>query len=245
MSNLITPFRQRYERSLTLAHQAQVEECADYLQHPEILISEFLEAYYAVERKLDPDQEDQKFKESLGELVLESFSASSELQIRGSRGRVEKLQCVGGAFDPLPGAAHPALERQGLDYVGVRPRSSRLVLGVAETPDDQTAYSLLLRALNCLAELAPPFQVARLRKHVVQEWDASDMTFDVQIGLTKRKRSDLEKSLLVLSRDLAEIFKARVGEHEQFDGTVGAIECLEFDRLNSAPTATARTRWRT
>jgi hypothetical protein len=244
MSHLITPFRQRYERSLSLEHQAQLEECADYLQHPEILISEFLEAYYAVESKLDPDQEDQKVEACLGELVLESFSASSELCIRGSRGKVERLQCVGGAFDPLSGAVHPALERQGLDYVGVRSRSSRLVLGVAETPEDQTAYSLLLRAFNCLAELTPPFQVARLRKHVIRERFELDTTFDLQIGLTKRARSDLEKSLLVLSRDLAEIFKARIGEHEQFAGTVGAIECLEFESLSSDPTSTARTRWR-
>ena len=244
MADLVTPFRHRYERSLCLDPQAQLEECADYLHHPEILITEFLEAYYVVERGLDPDREDQKLEASLEELVLESFSASRELGIRGSEGRIETLQCVGGAFDPLPGALHPALERRGLDYVGLRPESSRLVLGVVETPDEQTLYPLLLRGLNCLAELTPPFQVARLRRHVIPDRVEPDATFDLQTGLTNRSRSDLEKSLLVLTRDLAEVFKARIGEQEQFRGTVGLIECLEFDGEVSDPETPVHARWR-
>jgi hypothetical protein len=126
----------------------------DYLQKPEILVSEFLEAYYAVESKLDPDTEDQKFEACLGELVLEPFSSAREIRIVGKRGKLEALQCVAGAFDPLSGVDHPALQRRGLHYVGVRPKLSRIGVGV-ETPNDRTAFSLLLRALNCLAERTP------------------------------------------------------------------------------------------
>ena len=82
MADLCTPFRERYERSRGLDLEAQIEECADYLQYPDILITEFLEAYYRVERELDPDREDEKLDASLAELVLEPFSGSSEFQIR-------------------------------------------------------------------------------------------------------------------------------------------------------------------
>ena len=105
MADLLTPFRSRYERSLHLDVGALVEECADYLQHPDILISEFLEAYYAVERKLDPEAEDEKREASLEELVLESFSASRELEVRRGAGSSESLRCVGGPSSRSPGSA--------------------------------------------------------------------------------------------------------------------------------------------
>ena len=54
MSNLLTPFREHYEHSRSLDCEEQIEECVDYVHHPEVLITEFLESYYLVERKLDP-----------------------------------------------------------------------------------------------------------------------------------------------------------------------------------------------
>ena len=130
MSDLTTPFRERYQRARRLGLQAQIEECADYLQHPELLIAEFLESYYLVEGKLDPEREDERQEASVTELVLEPFFDSLELRTRGLSGVLEIVKCVSGAFAPLPGERHPALERQGLDYLGVREESERLVLGV-------------------------------------------------------------------------------------------------------------------
>ena len=67
-----------------------------------------------------------------------------------------------------PADEHPALGHQGLDYVGMRGASSSIVLGVTTNPKEHTSFQMLLRALNCFAEIAPPFQVARLRSQV--EW---------------------------------------------------------------------------
>jgi len=219
---LCTPFRERYERSLGLSVQAQIEECADYLQHPAVLVAEFLESYYLVERKLDPDP----------------------LELRVASGsRVETIRCVAGAFAPLAGEVHPALERSGVDYVGVRAGSQRVVLGVTDPEGGTTPFSLLLRALNCLAELATPFQVARLRRHVLRDRLDPEGAFDLQIGIARGARSGLDTSLLVLTRDLAEVFKTRVSGESQFAGQIGRIECLEFDPDN-ATGSSLRLRWR-
>ena len=164
MSEIITPFREHYEHSRTLDSENQLRECADYVQHPEILITEFLESYYLVERKSDPDHQNALDDEDDEELVLESFQDSLVIDVLDDDGGRDRIACAGGAFDPLPHVEHPALRRRGLDYIGTRSGSSRIVLGVTESEEEGTSYLLLLRALNCFAEIAPPFQLARLRR---------------------------------------------------------------------------------
>ena len=93
MDELITPFRRRFERTCTLELSAQVEECADYLQNPEVLIAEFLESYYWVEGKLDPDRHDELFEASQQELVLEPYFDSLILSV-GEGDRSETIRCV-------------------------------------------------------------------------------------------------------------------------------------------------------
>src|SRR5258705_12007320 len=93
MDELITPFRLRYERSCALDLAAQVEECADYLQNPEVLIAEFLESYYWVEGKFDPDRHDALFEASHEELVLEPYFDSLVLRVDGDGG-TETIRCL-------------------------------------------------------------------------------------------------------------------------------------------------------
>jgi len=215
----------------------------DYLQNPEVLISEFVESYYQIEGKLDPEREDQALEASLSELVLEPYFDSLELHVRG-RGGLETIRCAGGAFAPLPGELHPALEGQGVDYVGVRKGTSRVVLGVADSDGEATAFALLLRGLNCLAELSPPFQLTRLRRHVLKDRVTPEATFDLQLGIFQRQHTESEVSLLMLTRDLAECFKARIETESQFSGTIGQIECLASGTNPPAPGAALQRLWR-
>jgi hypothetical protein len=195
-----------------------------------------------VERKLDPEREDQALEASLSELVLEPFFDSMELRVRG-RGEIETIRCVGGAFAPLPGEVHPALEQQGVDYVGIREGASRVVLGVTDTSGEASPFCLLMRGLNCLAELSPPFQLARLRRHVLRDRIVPDATFDLQLGIFQRRRSELEMSLLMLTRDLAETFKARIEPEQQFSGTVGRFECIASGANPPSPEAAFQQLW--
>jgi hypothetical protein len=244
MSDLCTPFRDHYEHSRTLDSEGQLEECADYVQHPEVLITEFLESYYLVERKADPLRGGGSDPEDEEELVLECFYDSMQIDIIDDEGQPERMLCAGGAFDPLPGEQHPALHRRGLDYVGMRDDSSRIILGVTEAQEEATAYLLLLRALNCFAEIAPPFQLAQLRRLVLRDRIQPDATFDLQIGLSSRPCSAAEVALRQLTRDLAEAFKERILRDTQFEGTLGWVECLSLDADTQGPGTVLRRDWR-
>jgi hypothetical protein len=245
MSDLRTPFRDHYEHSRTLGCERQLEECADYVQHPEVLITEFLESYYLVERRLDPALQNQFDEKDEEEVVLEPFYDSLRLDILGSDDRPERILCASGAFDPLPNEQHPALRRYGLDYVAIRSHSSRIVLAVTETGKEETAYLLLLRALNCFAEIAPPFQLARLRRIVIRDRIQPDATFDLLIGLSNRPCTEAETALRQLTWDLAEAFKSRILQHPQFEGTLGWIECVDLGVDGNRPQAVLRRHWRT
>jgi hypothetical protein len=241
---LITPFRQRYERSCALEVEAQLEECADYLQNPEVLIAEFLESYYWVEGKLDPDRHDAMFEASQEELVLEPYFDSLVLHVDAGD-RSESIRCLAGAFDPLPGELHPALEQKGVDYVGVREGTRRIVLGVTDLQRETTGFCLaaaraqLPRGARAAVpgDAAAPPRAARARR--------PEAAFDLQIGMAARERAKREIALLELTRDLAEMFKRRIGEKAQFEGSIGRIEALEIGGATArAGSGALRVHWR-
>ena len=163
-----TPFREHYEHCRALEIERQLHECADHLQHPEVLLMEFFESYHLVERSFTPGQELRPAAAD-GELVLEPFYESLELSIQGGGGGPERLVCVSGSMSPIPEEHHPALSRRGLDYVGLRAGAPpHVVLGVAQASKEETPYVMLLRALNCFAELSPPFNVVRLGRELIR-----------------------------------------------------------------------------
>lgn len=243
MSEPVTPFRKRYEHSRALSIAAQMEECADYVQHPEVLLTEFLESYYLAEGEVDPERQGELDAALEDEIVLEPFHDAMCLAVQDEQGAIEQVSCVGGAFDPLPTEQHPALRRRGLDYVGLRQDAPRIVLGAVRS-DEETAYSLLLRDLNCFAEVAPPFQLARLRRRVIRDRADPDATFDLQLVCPGEPRDTEERALWQLTRDLAEAFKTRVLREAQFAGTLGWIELLRPDGAEEGPSVTMSREWR-
>jgi hypothetical protein len=238
-----TPFREHYELSRKLDCASQIRECADYIQHPDILVHEFLESYYLIERKSDPDRHCE-FDEMVGEeLVLEPFHDSLELEIL-DEAEAEHLVCAGGAFDPVPSEQHPALRKRGLNYIGLRDDAARIALGVTQNSPDESIYLLLLRALNCFAELSPPFQLLRLGRLVIRDRIQSDASFDLQIGMSGAAESAEDTTLRHLARDLAETFKRRILEHPQFVDTLRWIECLHLGAGGQALRTTMRRHWK-
>jgi hypothetical protein len=242
----LTPFRERYRRAGGLGLDAQLKECVEYLENPEVLVTEFLESYYLVERESHPSDETmRRAVENVEELVLEPFFDSLQLFVEDDEGGVERLLCAGGAFDPIPVDQHPALGHQGLDYVGLRGASSRIVLGVTTNPKERSPFQMLLRGLNCFAEIAPPFQLARLRSQVIRDRIDPDAVFDLQLASTLgEQRNTAQASLYELTRDLAEVFRTLIDDHDQFEGTLGQIEYLDcVDGEDSTPSS-LRLRWR-
>lgn len=230
--DLTTPFRQHLDHCRDLDLRAQLVECADYIQNVELLVMEFLESYYLVERLWEPTAELASASEAgddEGELVLEPFYQSLELRVAGAADDAgERLVCLSGAVSPLPGDQHPALSRRGLDFVGLRDGDpGHIVLGVAQSGKDETVFLLLLRALNALAELSPPLRVVQLGREIVRSGIPENAQFSLQLGLTEPGQAAEATALGQLTRDLAEAFKRQASEQAQLAGTLGSVDCVD------------------
>jgi hypothetical protein len=228
---LTTPFRAHLEHCQQLGTSAQVVECADYIQHIDILVSEFLESYYMVERLWDP-QTTAKSELDGAELVLEPFYESLEFALvgPGSQAVGDPIVCVSGALSPLQSDGHPALTRHGLDFVGLHAGSRQhMALGAVQSSKTESAFLLLLRALNGLAELSPPLRMAQLGSDVLHGSIPEDADFSLYLGVAEREQEADVTALVELSRDLAEAFVCRTDEIAQFSGTLAHVACMELD----------------
>ncbi len=222
----ITPFRAHYEHCRALDVERQLHECADHLQHPDVLLMEFFDSYHLIERSFEPEQGLAHAGDD-DELVLEPFYESLELSVEDAVHGPERLVCVSGSMSPIPEERHPALSRRGLDYVGVRGGSPpHVVLGVVQGSKEETPYVLLLRALNCFAELSPPLRVVQLERELIRDHLPEDTRFDLHIGITEPDDSKEGTALVELTRDLAELFKRQVGAEPQFSDLLGRIACV-------------------
>ena len=100
------------------------------------------------------------------------------------------------------------------------------VLGVVQGSKEETPYVLLLRALNCFAELSPPLRVVQLGRELIRDHLPEDTRFDLHIGITEPDDSKEGTALVELTRDLAELFKRQVGAEPQFSDLLGRIACV-------------------
>jgi hypothetical protein len=226
---LTTPFRAHLERCQQLGARAQLVECADYIQHLDVLVLEFLESYYLVERLWDPETTARSHAVE-EELVLEPFYESLEFVLGESNTANEPIVCVCGAMSPLPSEQHPALTRHGLDFVGLRAGNPKhIVLGAVQSSERESAFVLLLRALNGLAELCPPLRMAQLGSDILRGGIPEDADFSLCLGVTERADDADARALVELSRDLAERFVADTNEVAQVSGLLSGVSCFELD----------------
>ena len=95
----------------------------------------------------------------------------------------------------------------------------------AHTPEEHTPFILLMRLLNCFEELAPPFQIIRLAGELIEERLSPNTSFDLQLSVGSCQPAG-SQALHQFSRDLADVFKHGIQQQDQFEGTLGWIECL-------------------
>src|SRR5215472_15961241 len=142
-----------------------MRECVDYLQNPEVLIQEFVDAYSAVENCCDPEEQHFRAVEA-GEDAPERRELLDRLFAAGT---VTVFDTVPFEFTPLSrdvlaiscGTGQPVARLDGLDYVAHMVDSEPVgVLGVVQHREASTPYALFLRLITCLSELAPAAQLA-------------------------------------------------------------------------------------
>ena len=236
MAELVTRFpstilRQRFERARALSLEAQMRECVDYLQNPEVLIQEFVDAYSAVENCCDP--EEQHFHIAPGgdnapqgrELLDRMFAART----------VTVFDTVPFEFTPLArdvlsisgGTGKPVARLDGLDYVGHMVDSEPVgVLGAVQHGEGCTPYTLFLRLVTCLAELAPAAQLAAADAALWKGALGAEPKLDLQLVLADPDGEPAQSTLRQLTHDLAEAFYAGISEEWQFPDVLRNIVCL-------------------
>jgi hypothetical protein len=231
-NDLTTPFRAHLEHCRELGIRAQLVECADYIQHTDILLSEFLESYYMVEGLWDPEAPSSAEAQS-DEMILEPFYESFEFMFVDPvpPRETEQVVCVSGALGPLPSDQHPALSRRGLDFVGLRGgQAEDILLGTTQSSKTESVFVLLLRALNGLAELCPPLRMAKLGSDVLQQKGIPEnANFSLCLGISEREDDPDAKALLELTRDLAEAFVTGAEKVPQFSGVLSEVTCFGCD----------------
>lgn len=232
-----TMLRNSYERARSVEHGQQIQECADHLSYPELMVSELLDAYEVIEsfgeseldlvctleRRVPGDDSE--------ELILDHFYEGQEVTVAGGDGARFGFRCLATDVRPVPELV-PSAEgmRDGFDYIAEPLRSGDLpILGVAQTLDDSSAYPLLLRLLSCLTELAPATQLNVVNTDRLKGALQADTRFDLHMVLWDEGGLDeSESTLCELSRDLAELARDGVAG-TPLAARIGRIHCLRMN----------------
>lgn len=227
-----TILRQRFERARGLALTAQVRECVDYLQNPEVLVQEFMDAYTAVESCSDPD--DQRFAVYAARDKAAADRKALLDQVFG-KGPVSvfdvvpyEFQCLARDVSSISHGVDRAAQRvDGLDYLGqIVDEDPLAVLGVVQVGIESSPYALFLRLITCLSELAPDAQLRAADEALFKGNLGAEPKIDLHLLLRETDPETTNGTLRQLTHDLAEVFYAGISEEWQFPDVLRNIVCL-------------------
>jgi len=207
-----------------------MRECVDYLQNPEVLVQEFVDAYTAVETCCDPDE--QKFHVvapdaagERGQLLERMFAARTvpvfdTVPFEFTCLARDVVSVSGGTGQPLP-------RLDGLDYLGHMIDAEPVgVLGVIQHAEAATPYVLFLRLVTCLSELACSAQLAAADTDLWKGALGVEPKLDLHMILQEADAEPSQATLRQLTHDLAEAFYAGISEEWQFPEVLRNIVCL-------------------
>jgi hypothetical protein len=231
-----TILRKSYERARSSDLAIQIQECADLLCCPELLSSEILDAYAAIESFGESEMvdmchlESSEDEEACDELVLEHFYETQEVQVAAQPSFA--FRCIATDVMPVPELL-PSAEgaRDGFDYVALRPElGADPILGVAQSSDDTSAYALILRMLACFTELVPQTRLDAVNRSRLKGALDPDPTFELHVVLwDEGSPSAQELTLCEFARDLAEVARSGMQSRPELGRRVGRIRCLRMD----------------
>jgi hypothetical protein len=228
-----TPLRASYERVRGFGAEAQLQECVDLLEHPDVLANDLAEAYVLLDSCAEPP-EDPPAVEVAGEdeIPLERFQAGELVRVAGME--TAELRLLSGRLDPLAAGGY------GLDYVGVQlDPDPAPVLGAVATLEESTPYSVLMRLLCCFVEMSPPAMVAFWDEHLFKGGLGANPRFHLHLGIwspgemTLRGVGPAHFSLYELTRDLAALAREACRESPPLGNYLASITCLRLDGEDS------------
>ena len=227
-----TILRQRFERARSLALTEQVRECVDYLQNPEVLIQEFMDAYTAVESCCDPIEQCFARLDARDKAAAERKAWLDEVFGKGPISVFDvapyEFQCLARDVSSVSqGVNRVAARVDGLDYLGqIIDEDPIAVLGVVQVGIESSPYALFLRLITCLSELAPDAQLRAADESLFKGNLGAEPKLDLQLLLRESDPETTIGTLRQLTHDLAEVFSSGISEEWQFPDVLRNIVCV-------------------
>jgi hypothetical protein len=229
-----TPLRLNYEHARAVDVTGQLRECIDVLENPDIIVSEVLESFHAVDRAFEqgvlrPEVLTARSEQHIERAVEpEWFYRGRDLTVNGGSC---SFTCLSSNVEPIPGdeAGEKAMA-DGFDFVGITCNASaRPVLGTVQSETDASAYPLLLRALVGLAEMAPVIQLERLRHQFFMGALPETPSFDLYLVTWYHDENADRTPVCQFTRDIAELVKRTILEQSDFPGVLNDVVCLRMN----------------
>jgi hypothetical protein len=229
--------RELEERSRGLPLEAQMMECVDLLQSPELVVDELLRSIEQI-RTAGPETARVELRsEADARSEGAFFYPSRELFVRGDRC---SFTCLATAIEfAKAGSAPPAVTADGpryrsphaIDYAAVTCEARPVpVLGFTAASESESAYPILLRALASLIELTRPRRFDLLDRTVYRGLLGPAPAFDLALVLWDEEGpEDPRRPLCELSRDLAEVLKKALRDEPRFPPVLLDFVCLRMN----------------
>lgn len=231
-------------RTRDMPLDAQMSECVDLLQSPELVVEELVQSVAEVRRvaesgtggppgRVQLDSSDGSDREAF-------FYPSRELFVQGDGcsftclatelefDEVARAGSLPAAGDPEPAAMSG---HATIDYAAVTCESKPFpVLGFTQHSESESAYPILLRALSSLIELTRPRYFDVLDRDVYRGLLGPAPVFDLALVLWDDEEvSDPRRPLCELARDLAEVLKSTLAAEPRFPPVLNDIVCLRMN----------------
>ncbi len=230
------PLRRSHLRARAVDTSAQLRECIDMLENPEIIAGEVIETFRAVGKAfevgvLEADVLAARNEEQLAEAERpEWFYEGRDISVLGDPC---SFTCLSSDVEPVPMAdADSKAPCEGFDFVGITCNAdARPVLGTVQSEADASAYPLLLRGLAGLAEIAPAIQLERMRHSFFKGALPQEPRFDLVLVTWYYDENADRTPICEFTRDIAEVVKRALAEQTTFPAVLNDIVCL---RMNPA-----------
>jgi hypothetical protein len=228
----LTDLRSTYARARSLTLEEQIQDCADQLGNPEIIVTEVISAFETMASRFEDEVPD--FPEiqysfdavDIEELAQEFFYSTRDVSVLGEPCA---FTCLSSNVDPV-NEDRQSDARDGLDFVGLTCSDVAVpVLGAVQSREDTSAYPLLLRLLACLTEMAPASQIERMNHQFFRGVLDDAPAFDLDIVLWDPPEDEYRMPLCQLTRDLAEQIKAEIIARGPFPPVLRDIVCLRMN----------------
>lgn len=219
-------------RTRALSLEAQMVECVDLLQVPEIVVDELVASVASV-REEKASASGVSIVAADPEAREAFFYPSRELFVQGDGC---SFTCLSTELDFIDGLAEgtppPVSEPPfAIDYAAVTCEARPFpVLGFTQRTERESAYPLLLRSLSSLIELLRPRRFDLLDREVYRGLLGPAPVFDLALVLwDDDETSDARRPLCELSRDLAEVLKTTLAAEPTFPPVLNDIVCLRMN----------------